>query len=89
MIGPARCQIFNANQSVTIDFSISRSGFQDRRLSGVMLVKDLPYGEITPYRQNATYPQAYEDCMNYLYQTGDPLACQRFKQKNQYVYVTI
>ncbi len=92
MVGDAKC-LFPITQRVeTIQLSSNRPGFQTRLINGVIIVKDSPYGEVTPFHltvtpQSPTFAQAFADCMIYLYQTGDGIACNRFRQKGQYIKV--
>ncbi|MBF0313949.1 MAG: hypothetical protein HQK50_04035 [Oligoflexia bacterium] len=90
MIGEAQCiSSVSAGVIYPIQLSVNRAGFTDMTMNGVMVVKDSLYGEVTPYHTdghiNATYAIAYQDCMIYLYNTGDDSACQRFKSKGQYI----
>ena len=91
MIGDRKCLFEGRTTPEYIEFQVNRKGFEEEVFSGVMIVKNSPYGEITPYHTDPynlpTYAQAFEDCMIFLYNTGDHLACQRFKQKGQYVYI--
>lgn len=93
MIGSAKCFFVSKEKLETISLSIDREEFTNRTISGIMMVKDMPYGEVTPYHSNMTsnpptYVTAYEDCMIFLYNTGDNFACLRFKNKGNYIYVT-
>ncbi|MBF0361129.1 MAG: hypothetical protein HQK49_08965 [Oligoflexia bacterium] len=92
MIGDVQCiSQVSQNTLYQIQLSVNRSGFTDTTMNGVMIVKDSLYGEVTPYHTdintNPTYTIAYQDCMVYLYNTGDATACQRFKDKGQYISV--
>ncbi|MBF0297484.1 MAG: hypothetical protein HQK51_02115 [Oligoflexia bacterium] len=91
MIGDPQCiSTVTAEKISQIEFSINRPDFTNKAMTGVIIVKDMPYGEVTPYHTSGipTYTMAYQDCMNYLYYTGDDMACQRFKAKGQYIYIS-
>ncbi|MBF0297094.1 MAG: hypothetical protein HQK51_00105 [Oligoflexia bacterium] len=94
MIGDEKC-IYPvvAEKVFEIEFTINREGFTDKTFNGVMIIKDMPYGEVTPYHNNMkevepTYVIAYKDCMKYLDKTGDDVACKRFLNKKQYILIS-
>lgn len=95
MIGKGECiSSTEAKKIIQLNFSLdSNIDLKEKLLNGIMIIKDLPYNEPTPYHLNVdnvkpSYPVAYEDCMRYLKETGDDIACKRFFNKKGYVLIS-
>ncbi|MBF0361130.1 MAG: hypothetical protein HQK49_08970 [Oligoflexia bacterium] len=92
MIGKGECiSSIEGNKIIQINFLLDTNvNLKGKLFNGIMIIKDLPYNESTPYHFNVddvgpSYPTAYEDCMRYLQETGDDVACERFSNKKGYV----
>jgi hypothetical protein len=87
MVGTGQCYYLDSTKILQMVFTVNRSGFSGRPIQGALGVKNILFPEITPFHNDPyhlpSFPQAYEDCMNYLYYYSDTLACQQFASKGQ------
>lgn len=86
-IGEPRCLYVNSNQTLyKISLLKNRSGYSNRRITGIMMMKDKAYQYEAPFYQYILSPDAYIFCSQWLALYYDPSYCIAFKNKGAYVY---
>ncbi len=86
-VGEPRCLYVNSSQTLyKISLIKNRQGYTNRRITGVMMMKDKAYQYEAPFYQYILSPDAYIFCSQWLALYYDPSYCIAFKNKGAYVY---
>ena len=86
-IGEPRCVHATTAFSIyPVDLYINRTGFTSYPITGVMIMKDKSFFYPWPYNSYLYSPDAYVQCEDWLYRTGDPSYCNTFNVVGEYVY---